>query len=181
MNLYPNTAALFPKIWRPTDGHGPDSYRDDLENMARGFGGQVMPPNNFIPESDKTPGYFIGSTLIAKKRVPVYKLPDTKSSIVRVVGIGLQVGTVDSFLVRGKFVYWKLKEGGYVLHLPGYFDESAAKVSASGKKFNEDMKATDQTDVHQLTDPFKFLFKNWKMVLIGVAVVLIILVVLKFK
>lgn len=180
MNLYPNRAALFPKIWRPTDGHG-----NDLENMARGFGGQVMPPNNFVPESDKTPGYFIGSTLIAKKRVPVYKLPDTKSSIVRVVGIGLQVGTVDSFMVRGKFVYWKLKEGGYVLHLPGYFDDAAAKVSASGKKFNEDMKKASESDilkpVGDLFHSLGSLFGHWKIILVGVAVVLIILVVLKFK
>lgn len=134
--------------------------------------------SNFVEEKNTEPGYYIGSTLIAKRYVTAYRLPDQTSKVFKKFAPGDKVGVVNSYILKGNLVWWMLKGGGYVIHFPGYFDSVTAQSTASGKAFNEDMnKAHEMGD---LMPSFDFL-SHWKLILAGVLGVIVLALFLRLK
>lgn len=146
--------------------------------------------NHADPESDKDPGYYIGSTLIAKRYATSYVLPDDSSAVFKKYAPGETVGVIDSYIVKGQLVWWMLKGGGYVLQLEGYFDPVTAQATASGKTFNDNQKEAStvslnpapiiKASVTGIADTILSI-PGIKYILIGVVVVVVGMVFLSLK
>lgn len=167
--------------------------KDFIENPP-GYGSPFLQPMKGVGkfaentgldnvESDKTPGYYIGSKLIAKKYVTIYKLPDVSSKVMVKVPPGHEVGKVQSYLVRKNITWWQLENHeGYVQQFPGYFDEATAKATSSGKKFNEDMAKANEfgNPLEELFKSFSFL-KHWKIIAVIIAILIVSIAIIKIR
>jgi hypothetical protein len=150
---------------------------------------------NYVDESSKDPGFYIGSTLVTKKYVRTYSLPgvDAKGEpigqTIKKFAPGDTVGVIDSYIVDKKTggVWWMLtNHEGYIRHWPGWFDQNQAVTTSSGKKFNEMRKEADKISLN----PAPLIGKTVgaildipyiKPILIGIVLLIVLSIVLRFK
>jgi len=146
-------------------------------------------------ESNTSPGYYIGSTLIAKKYVTSYTLPKSQpngnplGSVKDKYSPSDTVGKVLSYVVDPitKLVWWELdNKKGWVQHFPGYFDKAVAGETSSGKAFNDEMSKTNEINLNPLpllkqvgTDLFNITYLKW--ILLALLIVLLIALFFRIK
>lgn len=88
----------------------------------------------------------VGKTLIAKKQINVYSLPDDdKQYKIAVVKKGAYVGTVYSWIQKPGGLWWQFQSGNkfyYVKHFTGAFD--VTKLKKQGALTVEEQTATEE-------------------------------------
>lgn len=121
--------------------------------------------------NESNPGYYLNAQLRALKPGEVVSSPGGK--LLRKFDLGSIVGEVFSYVVKGKAVWWQLKEGGFVLHEEGKFDPLLSKNTSQGFE-DQISKHVNSADWLSFLDGFNisFLGRVGKMVAIVVVLFL---------
>lgn len=175
MKLYPNYAAMFPKIPRPTD------------HVDQGYG-----------EDDSKLDYYLDSNLIiTKNKVKLWSAPGASigGRVKQVLSPGDNLGYIyswtkdkkdarNSWLVISSVPGSSPKIVGYILigDLKNV-DKGIAKSTSSGKKFVTEMKEADKINLSPLPtiDLLGDLLGKAKWYIIGILLILLIIVFLRLK
>lgn len=97
-------------------------------------------------------GYYIGASLVAKKSINIYNLPE--GNIIKVIPKNGFVGVIYSYVLRNGEVWWMLMDNTYVKHVTGNFDINTAIETSSGKKNEDEQKRIDDLRKNPLSDLF---------------------------
>lgn len=150
------------------------------------FYNQINYADQGYGENDNDPGYYLGSTLKALKKVDLWSLPGASigGKKVRTINPGETVGVVDTYVldkINPTQIWWRFKDGTYTPHFTGYFDKELAAVTSSGAAHVAAATKANEINLAGALPDFSSLLPSLKWVLIGVVVIVVGLVVLKFK
>ncbi len=123
-----------------------DRYSGIKESSIGKYAGQTIRDN--ADEVPKTADYFIDSSLVAVKSGEIYNSPN--GTIKTTFKKGDIVGTIYSWVVKDKKLWFELKAGGFVKGFDNLFDAKIAAATASGLKHEKVIK-----EMKQLNEPSK--------------------------
>lgn len=104
--------------------------------------GTVHPRRDHAEATSKDANYYIGSKLVARVPVKVFRAPTPTSDVIATYNKGQNIGVIQSWVLVNGVLWWDVnwfsgRHQGWIKHEPALFNTKVAEATASGKQHAE--------------------------------------------